>query len=87
MTCHELIEGSIVEKDAATGEHGAVQRKLFVYIGPYDQRPGGRRPGGCWVATEVDVYFDERNTFRPDVVGWRRDRVPERPRGILVMAP
>ena len=82
---HELIEGSIVEKGAATGEHGAVQRKLSAYVDPYDQRPGGRRPGGGWLATETDVYVDAANTFRPDVVGWRRERVPERPRGIPIM--
>jgi len=82
---HELIEGSIVEKGAATGEHGAVQRKLSAYVDPYDQRPGGRRPGGWWSATETDVYFDASNTFRPDVVGWRRARVPERPRGTPIM--
>ena len=82
---HELIDGSIVEKGAATGEHGAAQRKLSAYVDPYDQRPGGRRPGGWWFATEVDVYFDPANTLRPDVVGWRRDHVPERPRGIPIM--
>ncbi|WP_438027607.1 hypothetical protein [Sorangium sp. So ce233] len=31
---HELIEGSIVEKGAATGEHGAVQRFFAVPRGP-----------------------------------------------------
>ena len=82
---HELIEGSIVEKGAATGEHGAAQRKLSAHIDPYDQRPGGRWPGGWWFATEVDIYFDPANTFRPDVVGWRRDHVPERPRGRPIM--
>jgi Uma2 family endonuclease len=82
---HELIEGSIVEKGAASGEHGAVQRKLSARIDPFDRRPGGRWPGGWWFATEVDVYFDPANTFRPDVVGWRRDRVPEQPRGVPVM--
>ncbi|WP_437962591.1 Uma2 family endonuclease (plasmid) [Sorangium sp. So ce119] len=82
---HELIDGSIVEKGAATGEHGAVQRKLSAYVDPYDQRPGGRRPGGWWFATEVDVHFDAANTVRPDVVGWRRHRVQERPRGIPIM--
>lgn len=82
---HELIEGSIVEKGAATGEHGAAQRKLSAHIDPYDQRPGGRWPGGWWFATEVDIYFDPANTFRPDVVGWRRDHVPERPRGSPIM--
>jgi Uma2 family endonuclease len=33
---------------------------------------------------EVDVYFDAANTLRPDVSGWRRDRVAEPPRGIPV---
>ena len=78
---HELIDGSIVEKGTASGEHGAAQRKLSELIGPFERRPGGRWPGGWWFATEVEISFDEINTFRPDIVGWRRDRVPERPRG------
>jgi len=82
---YELIDGTIEEKVIATGEHGSAQRKLSAHIDPYDQRPGGRRPGGWWFASEVNVYFDPANTFRPDVVGWRRDRVPERPRGSPIM--
>lgn len=78
---YELIDGHIEEKGAASGEHGAAQRKLAAHIDPYDQRPGGRRPGGWWFVTEVEVTFDPANTFRPDVTGWRRERVPERPRG------
>lgn len=78
---HELIEGAIVEKGAASGEHGGAQRKLSAYIDPFDRRPGGRWPGGWWFVTEVEVYFDPANTLRPDVAGWRRERVPERPRG------
>lgn len=78
---HELVDGAIVEKGAATGEHGAAQRKLSAFIDPFDRRPGGGGPGGWWFATEVDVFFDAANTLRPDVLGWRRERVPERPRG------
>jgi Uma2 family endonuclease len=81
---HELIEGTIFEKGAATGEHGTAQYKLSGFTGPFDRRPGGRWPGGWWFGTEVDIYFDPANTFRPDVAGWRRDRVPERPRGMPV---
>jgi Uma2 family endonuclease len=73
-----------VEKGAATGEHGAAQFKLCGYVDPFDQRPGGKHPGGWWFGTEVDIHFDDRNTLRPDLVGWRRARVPERPRGIPV---
>jgi Uma2 family endonuclease len=82
---HELVDGTIVEKGAASGEHGAVQFKLSAHMAPFHRRPGGRWPGGWWFATEVDVHFDPANTFRPDVVGWRRDRVLERPRGVPVM--
>jgi Uma2 family endonuclease len=82
---HELIDGSIVEKAAATGEHGAAQCKLSAHVAPFHRRPGGRWPGGWWFAIEVEIYFDSKNTLRPDVVGWRRDRVPERPRGVPIM--
>lgn len=78
---HELIEGSIVEKEATSGEHGGAQRKLSAYVDPFERKPGGRFPGGWWFVTEVEVYFDESNTLRPDVAGWRRERLPERPRG------
>jgi Uma2 family endonuclease len=82
---HELIDGAIVEKGAASGEHGQAQFNLSTCLAPFRRRPGGRWPGGWWFATEVDVYFDAANTFRPDVVGWRRDRTPEQPRGVPVM--
>ncbi len=42
------------------------------------RRPGGRAPGGWWIATEVDVLLGA-NIYRPDLVGWRRTRVPQVP--------
>lgn len=81
---HELIEGVIEPRGATSGRHGRAQRRLSAYVDPFDLRPGGRAPGGWWFATEVDVYFDPKNTLRPDVAGWRRDRVPEQPEEELV---
>ena len=82
---HELIEGVIEPKGAASGRHGAAQRKLSAYVDPFDRRSGGSGgPGGWRFATEVDVFFDPANTFRPDVVGWRRERVPRQPEEVLV---
>jgi Uma2 family endonuclease len=78
---HELIDGEIVEKGAASAEHGGAQFSVANYLGPFRRMPGGRWPGGWWFVTEVEVFFDERNTFRPDVTGWRRERMSERPRG------
>jgi Uma2 family endonuclease len=83
---HELIEGVIEPKGAASGRHGAAQRKLSAHVDPFDRRPGRGGPGGWWFATEVDVLFDPANTFRPDVVGWRRERVPRQPEEVLVEA-
>ena len=76
---HELIEGAITERGAASPMHGRVQRKLSAVIDPFERRPGGRWPGGWWFGTEVDVHFDAANTLRPDVCGWRRERVAEPP--------
>lgn len=81
---HELIDGVIEPKGAASGRHGAAQLKLAGHIGPFDERPGGGSPGGWWLATEVDVYFDGANTFCPDVCGWRRDRVARQPLDVLI---
>jgi Uma2 family endonuclease len=75
---HELIDGVIFEKEAASGPHGRAQVRLSRRLGPYDRRPGGRGPGGWWFATEVEILLGEQ-VFRPDVLGWRRERMAEIP--------
>lgn len=79
---HELVEGEILPKEAATGEHGDAQAGLAELLRrPFHRRPGGRWPGGWWILTEVEVLVDPTNVLRPDVVGWRRERMAERPTG------
>src|SRR5437660_1110160 len=47
-------------------------------------RPGGDSgPGGWWFGTECLVDF-RPDPLRPDVAGWRRERLPDGPRGTLV---
>jgi Uma2 family endonuclease len=72
---HEIIDGVLVEKEAASGRHGAAQVRLSRRLGPYDRRPGGRWPGGWWFATEVEIQFADTQVFRPDIAGWRRERL------------
>ena len=82
---HELVDGDLVQKGAPTGEHGNAQGGLVGSLrGPYHRRPSDRWPGGWWILVEVEVQLDERNVLRPDVVGWRRERVPECPKGTPV---
>lgn len=78
---HEIVDGELVEKASPSAEHGRTQRKLSVFVDPFDRRPGDRAPGGWWLMTEVEVALAPDEPYRPDVVGWRRDRVPLCPRG------
>lgn len=81
---HELIAGGLIEKAAPTGEHGDAQAGIVVAVRPSYQRPSGRGgPGGWWIATEVEARLDAE-IVRPDVLGWRRERCPERPTGTPV---
>ncbi|MEJ7599682.1 MAG: Uma2 family endonuclease [Kofleriaceae bacterium] len=78
---HELIAGELTEKAAPTGEHGA---GIVGAVHPAFQRPlGGGGPGGWWIATEVEILLGSE-IARPDVLGWRRERCPDRPTGTPV---
>lgn len=79
---HEIIGGELVRKATPSGEHGGTQAALTgVLFDPFNRRPGGRRPGGWWFLTEVEVELEPGEVYRPDVLGFRRERVPERPTG------
>lgn len=80
---HEIIDGELVEKEAATGEHGLAQTSLVRHLGPpFHRRIGGPRgPGGWWFLSEVEIVFAPKQIYRPDVVGWRRERSPKAPTG------
>jgi Uma2 family endonuclease len=78
----EIIHGIIVEKASPAAEHGGSQASLgAVLIRRFQRRPGGRWPGGWWFGTEIDVEYETHEIYLHDVVGWRRDRLPERPTG------
>jgi Uma2 family endonuclease len=80
---HEIIDGELVEKETSA-EHGVAQSRIGRMLGPFDRRPGGRQPGGWWFATETVIDFGPRQHYRPDVAGWRRERMPERPSGGVI---
>jgi len=81
---HEVIDGVLVEKEAASGRHGGAQVRLGAELAPYNRRAGGRWPGGWLLASEVEVLFELTQVFRPDVAGWRRERLSELPREVPI---
>lgn len=78
----EIIDGAVIEKAAPSAEHGTAQGALLATLWQrFYGSGGGGRPGGWWLMTEVEVELEANDVYRPDVVGWRKDRVPERPAG------
>ncbi|MEZ4295010.1 MAG: Uma2 family endonuclease [Polyangiaceae bacterium] len=77
---HEVLGGELLRKALPSGAHGRAQRKLGGKVGDaYDRPPGGGFPGGWWIATEVEVELAAHEIVRPDLVGWRRERMPVLP--------
>ena len=72
----EVIRGAVVTVPAPLPRHSKVQRSLSRFVGgPFDDDDGHGGPGGWWILLEVDVRFDRHDVVRPDLAGWRRERL------------
>ncbi len=77
----ELIRGSVVEKASPSGERSRAQGGIGWRVGhKFDRKPGGRWPGGWWFLIELDLRFGQE-ILRPDVCGFRRERLQQPPTG------
>jgi Uma2 family endonuclease len=72
---HEIVDGVLVEQEAASGRHGMARGRLSRFVAPYDRRSGGRWPGGWWFTTGAEIQLSDSQILRPDVTGWRRERL------------
>lgn len=73
----ELVAGEIVASPAPRPRHSKPQGALRSFVGgPFDDDDGRGGPGGWWIFVEVDVRFGE-HVLRPDLAGWRRERLVE----------
>ena len=78
----EVIAGDIHQKAAPSAEHGDAQGALAAILrSRFHRRGGGRHPGGWWILTEVEIELETHDVYVPDLAGWRRDRVSQRPTG------
>jgi Uma2 family endonuclease len=76
----ELVDGELVQKAAPDVPHALSQGGVIATIrGAFHRRGGGGHPGGWWILPEVDIEL-RGDGFRPDVTGWRRDRVSVLPK-------
>mgnify|MGYP003429080359 FL=1 len=78
----EIVAGTLEYKAAPSAEHADAQLALGAFLRQhFHRRTGEGGPGGWWILTEVDIELQAHEVYRPDVCGWRRDRLPERPTG------
>jgi Uma2 family endonuclease len=74
----EIIAGEIVVQPSPTPAHQSVIGEIYAELrGPFQRQRGG--PGGWWLIQDVGVEFGPHDIYRPDISGWKRDRVPAFP--------
>lgn len=81
---HEILHGELVRKASPSARHGAAQARILEYVGPFNRKPGGRAPGGWWIVAETEIELAPHEVVRPDVCGWRRERLPALPEDMPV---
>ena len=78
----EVIAGEVQEKAAPSAEHADAQGALTALLrARFHRRGGGGNPGGWWIMAEVEIELETHEVYLPDVAGWRRENVPQRPSG------
>lgn len=76
----ELIDGVIYDRPVTTFVHGHIAALLVMELGPPFQLGRGR-PGDWWIQGENDFVAHRADRFRPDALGWRKDRLVDPPAG------
>lgn len=78
----DVIAGVVHQKAAPSANHGDAQGALTTILrARFLRKGGGSNPGGWWLLTEVAIELETHEVYVPDISGWRRECVPERPSG------
>ena len=69
----EILDGELYASPRPAMRHARVHSALLGRLfDPFN------RPGGWWLLTEPELHFGDE-VLVPDLVGWRRERLPEIP--------
>ena len=80
----ELVDGNIVYKAQAGWSHSAVHAAVIAVLrSRFHGKPKRTGGGGWWILTDASIQFrnvsESGRILRPDLAGWKRERVPTRP--------
>lgn len=81
----ELIGGEIVRRPMARFAHGRAQNRTALALGVLDEAEGNG--GGWWFATGISVAYEPHECPSHDIAGWRRERLPRLPDGVIDLPP
>ena len=80
----ELIGGEIVRRPMARAHHSRAQIAAVYGLGPFTRDTG---PTGWWILTEISVAYEAHECPSHDLAGWRRERLPQLPEGVIDIPP
>jgi Uma2 family endonuclease len=82
----EILGGDLHVSPRPAAPHAIASSALGVEVGAaYQFGRGG--PGGWWILDEPELHFAD-DVLVPDLAGWRRQRMPEKPTGAyFTLAP
>jgi Uma2 family endonuclease len=70
----EIIGGEVVVQPSPTPLHQSTIGEIYAELrNPFQRGRGG--PGGWWLIQDVDVEFGPHDVCRPDISGWKKERV------------
>jgi Uma2 family endonuclease len=73
----EILGGELIVSPSPLPRHSKSQGSMRRFIGgPFDDDDGHGGPGGWWIFADVDVRLAKHDVVRPDLAGWRRERLP-----------
>lgn len=73
---HEIVDGELVQRAMSNPLHGYTHTSIGARLSdPYGGPPGRRGPGGWWILTDTEIELAPDQIYRPDLSGWRRDRL------------
>lgn len=74
----EVLAGEIVSAPAPLPQHSNAQGAARSFLGrPFHDDDGRGGPGGWWIFVEVDIALGPHDIVRPDLSGWRRERLAQ----------
>jgi Uma2 family endonuclease len=80
----ELVNGEVIKRPMARSEHALAQAGLS---GQFFPLWGKGSSGGWWIMTEISVRYSEHHCPTHDLAGWRKERIPQRPNGVMDLLP